>query len=121
MSSSSTNSLHISVFVQKIFVAQLLRKLIEASVQFVQLGVVSGFNDTTIIDKENLIGCPDCRQPVCDYKSSAIPYESGDSQLYQTLCAWVQIGGRLIQHQNSWICKERPSDCQPLPLSSRKT
>ena len=74
--------------------------------------------DPAVFDYQDLIGFSYRAQSVSNDKSGSPLGEFSQTFLNQRFAFRIQIGGGLIQDQNSWIGQNRSRDGNPLSLAS---
>ncbi|MNC61628.1 hypothetical protein D3C75_1115820 [compost metagenome] len=78
------------------------------------------FNDFTPVQNENLICTANGGETVRDDKCRSTFFQHLKCGLNQRFCLGIDIGGRLIQNENSRVEGEGTSERDQLAFSSRK-
>ena len=83
-----------------------------------QLLVRAGFDDTSVVEYGNAIGCPDGRESVGDEDGGAIFHQFVEGYLQCPFGCIVQCAGRLVEHQDGRVAQYCPRDGETLLLTA---
>ena len=76
------------------------------------------FDNSALLDNQNLIGAANSRKPVRNHKSSASLHQVGKTLLDQLLRFRVKAGRRFVENEDAWLGQNSAGNRNSLPLSS---
>jgi hypothetical protein len=80
--------------------------------------MVPAFDDHALIEHHDLIAVADRRQAVSDHQARDAPAANGP--IYQRFSGGIKRTGRLVKHKNARVSRQRASNLNALPLSTRE-
>ena len=76
----------------------------------------AGFTDTALIQDDNAVGAANGGKPVGDDDRGAAGHQPPQPLLDHALGVHVDVGGRLVEHQDPRIGNQRPGERHQLAL-----
>ena len=86
-----------------------------------EIVVGANLGNTALIEHNDFVGPPYCRQPVSNHDDGPILHQICEGALHQHLRLRIEMRCGLIKDQNRGVSEQRPGDRNPLSLTSAET
>src|SRR3712207_1638893 len=97
-----------------------LEELVVEAARGEELAVCAAFNDASSVEHQDLVHVLHTHEPVGDDEGGAAMHQLVCGVQQPALRYGVEVGGRLVEHEQRRILQQRTGDGEALPLATRE-